>query len=111
EQAAAGHERARLAIDVYCYRVKKYIGAYYAVLGRLDAIVFTGGVGENAAPVREKICADMESLGIQLDRERNEKASSKERRISTEDSRVAILVVPTDEEGVIAADTYQLATQ
>ena len=111
EQASAGHQRARLAIDVYCYRVKKYIGAYHAVLGRLDAIVFTGGIGENAALVREKICADMESLGIQLDRARNDLASSEERRIDTGDGRVAILVVPTDEEGVIAADTYQLATQ
>jgi acetate kinase len=111
EQASAGHQRARLAIDVYCYRVKKYIGAYYAALGRLDAIVFTGGIGENAVPVREKICADMEPLGIKLDRKMNEQARSDERRIDTGDDRVAILVIPTDEEGVIATDTYQLATQ
>jgi len=110
ERAAAGHDRARLAIDVYCYRVKKYIGAYYAALGRLDAIVFTGGIGENAALVREKICADMESLDIQLDRGRNEQVSSEERRIDPDDGGVAVLVIPTDEEGVIAADTYQLAT-
>jgi acetate kinase len=111
EQAAAGHERAALAIDVYCYRVKKYIGAYYAALGRLDAIVFTGGIGENAAPVREEICSGLESLGIQVDRGRNETRSSEERCISTDNSRVAILVIPTDEEGVIAADTYDLATK
>ena len=111
EQASAGHQRARLAIDVYCYRVKKYIGAYHAVLGRLDAIVFTGGIGENAVPVREKICTDMEPLGIKLDRKMNEQARNDERRIDTGDYRVAILVIPTDEEGVIAADTYQLATQ
>jgi acetate kinase len=111
EQAAEGHERARLAIDVYCYRVKKYIGAYYAVLGRLDAIVFTGGIGENSAPVREKICTGMESLGIRLDRQRNGQTSGDERRIDTGDGGVAVLVIPTDEEGVIAADTYQLATQ
>jgi acetate kinase len=111
EQSAAGHERARLAIDVYCYRVKKYIGAYCAALGRLDAVVFTGGIGENAAPVREKICGGLESLGIQLDRQKNEQASSAERRIDTGDGAVAVLVIPTDEEGVIAADTYQLATR
>jgi acetate kinase len=109
EQAAAGHERARLAIDVYCYRVKKYIGAYYAVLGRLDAVVFTGGIGENAAPVREKICSGMEPLGIKLDSKSNNEPSSAERRIDARSGGVAVLVIPTDEEGVIAADTYQLA--
>ncbi len=111
EQASAGHERAALAIDVFCYRVKKYIGAYHAVLGRLDAVVFTGGIGENSAVVREKICGGMEPLGVKLDRDRNEKSSSEERRIDAGDGRVAVLVIPTDEEGAIAADTYQLATQ
>jgi acetate kinase len=111
EQSATGHERAQLAIDVFCYRVKKYIGAYHAVLGRLDAIVFTGGIGENATLVREKICAGLEPLGVKLDRDGNERASSEERRIDTNQGGIAILVVPTDEEGVIAADTYQLATQ
>jgi acetate kinase len=110
EQAAAGHERAALAIDVYCYRVKKYIGAYHAVLGRLDAIVFTGGIGENAATVREKICSGMESQGIKIDGKCNERESNVERRIDAGENGVAILVIPTDEEGVIAADTYQLAS-
>jgi acetate kinase len=110
EKSEEGHDRATLAIDVFCYRVRKYIGAYHAVLGRLDAIVFTGGIGENAAIVREKICAGMEPLGIEIDRAKNDKNSSEERRIDT-GTDVAILVVPTDEEGVIAADTYQLATQ
>jgi acetate kinase len=109
-EQAAGNERAALAIDIFCYRVKKYIGAYHAVLGRLDALVFTGGIGENAAIVREKICAGMEPLGIKIDRAKNEQASSAERRIDARGA-VAILVVPTDEEGVIAADTYQLATK
>jgi len=109
EEASRGHERAKLAIDVFCYRIKKYLGAYYAVLGKLDAIVFTGGIGENASLVREKICDGLEALGIKLDNERNNQASSQERRINKDDSPVAILVVPTDEEGVIAADTYQLA--
>jgi acetate kinase len=111
DEAAKGHDRAKLAIDVFCYRIKKYIGAYYAVLGRLDAIVFTGGIGENAALVREKVCTGMEALGITLDRQRNERSSHEERRIDAETGGVAILVIPTDEEGVIAADTYQLATQ
>lgn len=111
DEAAAGNERAALAIDMFCYRVRKYIGAYHAVLGRLDAIVFTGGIGENAAVVREKICADMEPLSIKIDRARNEQASSEERRIDAIDGDVVVLVVPTDEEGVIAADTYQLAGQ
>jgi acetate kinase len=109
DEAAAGHQRAKLAIDVYCYRIKKYIGAYYSVLGILDAIVFTGGIGENAATVREKICIGMEPLGIKIDRQRNEQANCEERRIDSGDG-VAILVIPTDEEGVIAADTYQLAS-
>jgi acetate kinase len=76
----------------------------------LDAIVFTGGIGENATAVREKICASMEPLGIEVDRSKNEQASRQERRIDA-GRGVAILVIPTDEEGVIAADTYQLASQ
>jgi acetate kinase len=111
EEAAAGHERARLAIEVYCYRVKKYIGAYFAVLGHVDALVFTGGVGENAAVVREQMCVGLESLGIKLDSGRNESAIGKEGRIDVGDGGVAVLVIPTDEEGVIAADTYDLATK
>jgi acetate kinase len=110
DKSADGHDRAALAIDVFCYRVKKYIGAYHAVLGRLDAIVFTGGIGENAVLVREKICAGLEPLGIEIDRTKNEQASSEERRVDA-GGNVAVLVVPTDEEGVIAADTYELATK
>lgn len=110
EEAGRGNQRAQLAIDMFCYRIKKYIGAYYAALGRLDALVFTGGIGENAAIVREKICDGLEELGIWLDRQRNEQVSHEERRIDVQGGRVAVLVIPTDEEGVIAADTYQLAT-
>jgi acetate kinase len=110
EKSAEGHERATLAIDVFCYRVKKYIGAYHAVLGRLDAIVFTGGIGENAALVRQKVCAGMEPLGITIDLVKNDQSSTSERRIDSGEG-IAILVVPTDEEGVIAADTYELATR
>ena len=110
EEAAAGHERARLAIDIFCYRIKKYIGAYSAALGRVDALVFTGGIGENAVVLREQICANLASLGIRVDPRKNESAVGKESRIDTEDGGVAVLVIPTDEEGAIAADTYQLVS-
>jgi acetate kinase len=111
DEAAAGHQRARLALDLFCYRVKKYIGMYLAVLGRLDALVFTGGIGENAVSVREQICTGLEGLGIQVDRRKNESAIGKEARIDVANGGVAVLVIPTDEEGAIAADTYQLATE
>lgn len=107
EHAAAGHERAALAIEIFCYRVKKYIGAYHAALGRLDAVVFTGGIGENAAVVREKICAGLEPIGIKIDQAKNVQTSG-ERRINMDDGDVAILVVPTNEEIVIAEDTYRV---
>ncbi len=110
EEASRGNRRAQLAIDMFCYRIKKYIGAYYAALGHLDAIVFTGGIGENAAVVREKICDGLEELGIKLDPARNNERGHEARRIDVEGGRVAVLVIPTDEEGVIAADTHQLAT-
>jgi acetate kinase len=111
EEAAAGHERASLAIDIFCYRIKKYIGAYSAVLGRVDALVFTGGIGENAVVLREQICANLASLGIRVDPRKNESAIGREARIDAEDGGVAVLVIPTDEEGAIAADTYQLVTE
>jgi acetate kinase len=108
EQARAGCEMAQLAIDVFCYRIRKYIGAYLAVLGRVDAISFTGGIGEHAPDVRASVCADLEPLGIELDPERNSRADHGEGTISAAHSRVQLLVVPTDEEGVIAADTYAI---
>jgi acetate kinase len=111
EEAGRGNQRAQLAIDMFCYRIKKYIGAYYAALGHLDAVVFTGGIGENAPVVRENICDGLEELGIKLDPVRNNQGSHEERRIDVEGGRVAVLVIPTDEEGVIAADTYQLAIE
>ena len=111
EEGESGNRRAQLAIDMFCYRIKKYIGAYYAVLGHLNAVVFTGGIGENAALVREKICDGLEELGIKLDPGRNNQAGHEPRRIDVDGGRVAVLVIPTDEEGVIAADTHQLATE
>jgi acetate kinase len=99
-----------LALDVFAYRVKKYIGAYAAVLGRVDAVVFTGGIGENAAHVRAASCRDLDQLGIRLDEKLNAAAVGREAEIQADDSRVKILVVRTDEEAAIAADAYQLAS-
>ncbi len=110
ERAQQGDERAQLALAVFSYRVKKYIGAYAAVLGRLDAVVFTGGIGENAANVRAASCRDLGQLGIHLDEKRNAAAVGREGEIQSDDSRVKILVVATDEEAAIAADAFQLAT-
>ncbi|KQV06151.1 acetate/propionate family kinase [Leifsonia sp. Root112D2] len=103
--AEAGDEAAQLALDVYSHRLKHYIGAYLAELGRVDVISFTAGVGENAAFVRAGALSGLEALGIRLDTERNEARSREARRISTDDSPVAVLVVPTDEELEIARQT------
>jgi acetate kinase len=104
----AGDPEARLAFDIYVHRLKKYIGAYYAVLGRVDAIAFTAGVGENAAPVREAAVAGLEELGLAVDGELNSVRSDEARIISPEYARVAVAVVPTDEELEIAQQTYAL---
>ncbi|WP_060878265.1 acetate kinase [Streptomyces scabiei] len=103
-----GDERAKLAFDIYIHRLKKYIGAYCAVLGRVDAVVFTAGVGENAAPVREAAVAGLEGLGLAVDGELNAVRSGEPRLISPAGARVAVAVVPTDEELEIAAQTYAL---
>ncbi|MEV0322358.1 acetate kinase [Streptomyces sp. NPDC050658] len=103
-----GDEAAALAFDIYVHRLKKYIGAYYAVLGRVDAVAFTAGVGENAAPVREAAVAGLEELGLVVDGELNSVRSDEARLISPEYSRVAVAVVPTDEELEIARQTYAL---
>lgn len=107
EKAEEGHERAQLAIDVFCYRIKKYIGSYLAALGRVDALVFTGGIGENSPQVREKICAGLSQLGIQLQPQNNQQLTGEEGRIDN-DGEIAVMVIPTDEEGTIAEDSYQL---
>lgn len=103
-----GDERARLAFDIYIHRLKKYIGAYYAVLGRVDAIVFTAGVGENAAPVREAAVAGLEELGLAVDADLNAVRNGEPRLISPGHARVAVAVVPTDEELEIAQQTFAL---
>ena len=108
EAAKNGHERAQLALKMYFYRIKKYIGVYAAALGGVDAIVYTAGVGENQTDMREESCAGLEFLGIKIDKEKNATIRGKEALISTPDSRVQVWVVPTDEEIVIARDTMEL---
>lgn len=103
-----GDQRAALAFDIYIHRLKKYIGAYYAVLGKVDAVAFTAGVGENAAPVREAAVTGLEELGLAVDGELNAVRSDAPRLISPEYARVAVAVVPTDEELEIATQTYAL---
>ncbi|HUR05159.1 MAG TPA: acetate kinase, partial [Nonomuraea sp.] len=107
-RAGEGDEQARLALDVYGRRIRKYIGAYYALLGRVDAIVFTGGVGEHDPATRASALAGLNRLGIALDPTRNEAAGTGERRVSTPESEVAVLVVPTDEEWEIAREALAL---
>ena len=104
----AGDARAKLAFDIYIHRLKKYIGAYYAVLGTVDAVAFTAGVGENAAPVREAAVAGLEELGLAVDGELNAVRADEPRLISPAHARVAVAVVPTDEELEIATQTYAL---
>ena len=106
--ANEGNEKCRLALEKFCYEVKKYIGSYAAALGGLDVLVFTAGIGENDAATRASICEGMEWLGIKLDPEKN-KLRGKERVISAADSKVQVWVIPTDEELMIAQDTAELA--
>jgi acetate kinase len=103
-----GDGKAQLAFEMFAYRVKAQIGAYLAVLGRADAVVFTAGIGENDAFVRAEACKGLEGLGIELSPERNERRGPGVRRVSTDDSPVAVLVVPTDEELEIAHATKTL---
>jgi acetate kinase len=103
-----GDPDARLAIDVYCHRIRKYVGAYYAVLGRVDAVVFTAGVGEHDPGVRAGALAGLGRLGITVDPDRNEAPGAGERVISPEGAEVPVLVIPTDEEGEIARQALDL---
>jgi acetate kinase len=104
EAEEKGNERARLAVDVFCYRLRKYIGAYAAALGGVDAIAFAGGIGENAPVVRERTMRGLEGLGLALDPKRNEEAKGKEEEISPEGAGARVFVVPTNEELMIARD-------
>lgn len=108
DAVAAGNERAKLALDMYNYRIKKYVGAYAAAMGGCDIIVFTAGVGENQYQMREAVCKDMEYMGVKLDAEKNKGIRGEEAIISTSDSKVTVCVIPTDEELMIATDTMNL---
>ena len=103
----AGVPLAVLAMSMYSYKIKKYIGAYIAALGGVDVIVFTGGVGENQTGLRADICNELAFMGIELDEEAN-KVRGEEKVITTENSKVKVVVIPTDEEFMIASDTMSL---
>ena len=107
EEAEKGHQACEEAIDVYCHRLKKYIGSYQAVVNGADALLFSAGIGENAAEVRRRTLEGLDNIGIKLDHEANEEAVGKEMKISAEDSSTEVWVVPTDEEMVIARDTFR----
>lgn len=100
--------RVRLAVEVFCYRARKYIGAYLAVMAGADAVVFTGGIGENSADVRARICSGMEWAGLRIDAAKNEQTIGREGLISTEDSKLLAYAIPTDEELLIARDTVRV---
>ncbi len=111
EAMADGDKNARLAFEMYTYRVRKYIGAYAAAMNGIDVLLFTAGVGENSVVLRERVCEGLTFLGIELDRELNAQRSKEARIISTPESRVKVMVVPTNEELLIARDTFKLAAQ
>ena len=102
--------RAQLAVNLYCYRIRKYIGAYIAVLGGVDAILFGGGVGEHVARVRAQVLDGLEWTGMLIDRESNTATTGTENRISRSDSRVAIWVLPVDEAGILAREALAVVT-
>ncbi|PKP50074.1 MAG: acetate kinase [Bacteroidetes bacterium HGW-Bacteroidetes-11] len=108
--AADGNERAKVTLEMYYYRIRKYIGSYAAAMGGVDVIVFTGGVGENDAATRYLTTCDMEFMGVDFDQSKNEGLRGKEAILTTDSSRVTVMVVPTNEELVIAIDTYQIVT-
>ena len=108
EAAEQGDRQARLALAMFCYRLKKYIGAYMAALGGVDCIVFTGGIGENSAAVRRMSCQGMERLGLSLDEGKSSVRQKDILEIQAADSRVSLLVIPTDEEYEIARQTLRV---
>jgi acetate kinase len=108
QQSEQGNTAAQRAITMYCYRIRKYIGAYIAVLGRVDAIVFTAGIGENAAFIRAQVCDGLGILGIDLDATKNGLSHGDALDIATAESAARILVIPTDEEWEIAMQTRSL---
>jgi acetate kinase len=107
ESAGQGNPRARLAIDVFCYRIRKYIGAYFAALNGADAVVFTAGIGENAPAIRAQACESLEALGIRIDAARNASARGVEAEISPAGAATGVWVIPTNEELLIGRDTVR----
>lgn len=110
EHAKNGNQKAKLALDIFAYKIKKYIGMYFGVLNGCDGIVFTGGIGENGVPMRKRILQNLDNLGIKIDDQKNQTTVMKEGEIQTDDSRVKIFVIPTNEESAIAKDTFAIAT-
>jgi acetate kinase len=108
EAAGNGNDRAKLGLEMYTYRIKKYLGAYAAAMGGLDMIIFTGGIGENADNIRKEIIEGLSFMGVKLDKDKNKGLRGDEAIISSKDSKVKILVVPTNEEFVIANDTQTI---
>jgi acetate kinase len=106
--SAEGNEKASLALEMYNYRVKKYIGAYAAAMGGIDVLVFTGGIGENADTTRLGSSSGLEYMGIEIDAEKNKTVRGDECEISTPASKVKVMVVPTNEELMIALDTEEI---
>lgn len=111
EAAKNGNQRAIITKQIQSYQIKKYIGSYAAAMGGLDAIVFTGGIGEHNAKLRADVCADMEFMGVRLDEQKNLEQNAKESKISTEDSKVGVYIIPTNEELLIAQDTERIITK
>ena len=109
--ADEGNERAKLGLEMYVYRIKKYIGAYAAAMGGIDMLLFTGGIGENADILRKNIVSGFEYLGMELDDNKNDGLRAKEATISSDNSRVKVMVVPTNEEFVIANDTFNIVSK
>ena len=110
DAAAMGNKRCQLALDVFAYMAKKYVGAFAAAMGGINALVFTAGIGENSPLLRQMICDEMDFLGIRVDQERNEQMiRGAEGMISEDGAETAVLVIPTNEEKMIALDTADLA--
>jgi acetate kinase len=111
EAAKGGNWRASLGLDMYHYRIRKYIGAYAAAMGGVDILVFTGGIGENADLTRSEVCKDFEYMGLKFDAEKNKGVRGKEKVISADNSKVTVIIVPTNEELVIARDTRDIVSE
>jgi len=107
----SGNKRAELAFSMFTYRIKKYVGAYAAAMGGMDILLFTGGIGENDITTRKEVCEGLEFMGVELDQELNKQIRGEEAVISTPNSKVKVVVIPTDEELMIASDTESIVME